>query len=313
MNYREIFYQETSNYFGPMVNIVQKISNPVLVEINRLFGLADALSIKHGKKHRLILLVLSIIGTLLTFTFLIYDEIEIYGLILACGAMLVCLFAVNYFSTRFDCHRKYLQYRVLAEALRLQFYLSMASIKTRVVDIIPWSIRKGISWIEEVLTSIPTETEQKQSVLECWIKDQKSYHQKALIKAEKKNKKDKAIGKAVMIITVLTYLLAVIFELFIYENNSHSIDVNLARMILKVILGTMSAITLFTSSYYGKMSLDNKIDDHKRMISLYQKSEQEIELNGETEQLLVSLAREFLNENSSWYAYQKKNNPDLVI
>ena len=75
----------------------------------------------------------------------------------------------------------------------------------------------------------------------------------------------------------------------------------------------MSAVTLFTSSYYGKMSLDNKIDDHRRMIALYQKSEQEIEINGETDELLLSLAREFLSENSNWYAYQKKNNPDLVI
>ena len=61
------------------------------------------------------------------------------------------------------------------------------------------------------------------------------------------------------------------------------------------------------------MSLDNKIDDHRRMIALYQKSEQEIEINGETDELLLSLAREFLSENSNWYAYQKKNNPDLVI
>jgi hypothetical protein len=75
----------------------------------------------------------------------------------------------------------------------------------------------------------------------------------------------------------------------------------------------MSAITLFTGSYYGKMSLSNTIDDHRRMSSLYQKAEKDIMKNGESEELLISLAREYLIENSTWYSYQTKNKPDLVF
>ena len=228
--------------------------------------------------------------------------------------MIVCLFVIRHFSVKLDCHRKYLQYRVLAETLRLQYYLSMAAIRMKVSDLLPWSIQMEIEWIKEVLETLPmAETKEKQSVLECWIKDQKSYHQQALKKAEKNNKRDKVIGKSVLFITILAYLIAIVFEFFVYKNNPSSMNINSVRVILKVVLGTMSAVTLFTSSYYGKMSLDNKIDDHRRMIALYQKSEQEIEINGETDELLLSLAREFLSENSNWYAYQKKNNPDLVI
>ena len=135
----------------------------------------------------------------------------------------------------------------------------------------------------------------------------------ASFKKAENNKRDKVIGKSVLFITILAYLIAIVFEFFVYKNNPSSMNINSVRVILKVVLGTMSAVTLFTSSYYGKMSLDNKIDDHRRMIALYQKSEQEIEINGETDELLLSLAREFLSENSNWYAYQKKNNPDLVI
>jgi hypothetical protein len=314
MNHKEIFYRESKKYQFPKTNIAQEISEPLFVEINRLFSSADGLSIKNGEKHRRVLLALSIVGTLLTFSFLIYDEIEIYGLILACGIMIVCLFVIRHFSVKLDCHRKYLQYRVLAETLRLQYYLSMAAIRMKVSDLLPWSIQMEIEWIKEVLETLPmAETKEKQSVLECWIKDQKSYHQQALKKAEKNNKRDKVIGKSVLFITILAYLIAIVFEFFVYKNNPSSMNINSVRVILKVVLGTMSAVTLFTSSYYGKMSLDNKIDDHRRMIALYQKSEQEIEINGETDELLLSLAREFLSENSNWYAYQKKNNPDLVI
>ena len=35
--------------------------------------------------------------------------------------------------------------------------------------------------------------------------------------------------------------------------------------------------------------------------------------SGESEELLLSLAREFLGENSTWYAYQSTNGPDIVI
>ena len=88
---------------------------------------------------------------------------------------------------------------------------------------------------------------------------------------------------------------------------------DLLRAILKIVLGTMSAITLFTGNYYGKMSLSNVIDDHKRMISLYKTAEERILQEGEDEDLILFLAREYLNENSTWYAYQSKNKPDIVM
>ena len=240
MNHKEIFYRESKKYQFPKTNIAQEISEPLFVEINRLFSSADGLSIKNGEKHRRVLLALSIVGTLLTFSFLIYDEIEIYGLILACGIMIVCLFVIRHFSVKLDCHRKYLQYRVLAETLRLQYYLSMAAIRMKVSDLLPWSIQMEIEWIKEVLETLPmAETKEKQSVLECWIKDQKSYHQQALKKAEKNNKRDKVIGKSVLFITILAYLIAIVFEFFVYKNNPSSMNINSVRVILKVVLGTM--------------------------------------------------------------------------
>ena len=49
------------------------------------------------------------------------------------------------------------------------------------------------------------------------------------------------------------------------------------------------------------------------MIALYEKAEKEILSSGETEELLVSLAREELSENSNWYAYQSKNRPVISL
>ena len=312
MNQKEIFLQELNNYKFSTASIVETDIEPALKEINRIYGVADSLSIKNGKKHRYILLLLSIGGTILTFMFLLYDELEFYGLIIACGVMVLCLLLLNFLTDKLDCHRKYLQYRILAEALRLQYFLSLAVVETRVVDILPWSLRKGIGWIEEILKSLPqTKIKNKHSILQCWIIDQRKYHERALAKTEIKNYRDKTISKMTTIITIGIYFVALIFELFV--SNNEVVNINIIRMILKILLGTMSAITLFLGSYYGKMSLSNAIEDHKRMIELYKKAQEDVVVSGESEELILSLAREFLNENSAWYSYQQKNRANIVV
>ena len=88
---------------------------------------------------------------------------------------------------------------------------------------------------------------------------------------------------------------------------------NVYRTILKIVLGSLAAITIFTGGYYGKLSLDNVIEDHARMIGLYTYAQDEIKRCGETPEIIMSLAREFISENSTWYAYQSKNAPEASI
>ncbi len=317
-----MFYQEKETCSIPFTHIMEGITESPLREIDETFGAADTLSIQNAGKHRRILMALSAAGTLLTLFFLLYDEAEAHGLILACGVMILCLFCIRRFADQLDCHRKYLEYRVLAECLRCQFFLSYAEIKTRVIEILPWSVRMEIPWIAEVLQDILTEpadeentseAETKRPILDCWIRDQERYHQTALEKAEIKNRRDSRTAKVVLVITIIVYLSALLYEVTIYRNAAGTGNADLIRALLKILLGTMSAVTLFTGSYYGKMSLSNVIDDHKRMIALYKASEEEILKSGESEELIQFLAREFLNENSTWYSYQSKNGPDIVI
>lgn len=314
MNHKEIFFEDVNNCELPVHHITENITDPSLMEIDELYGVADILSIENAKKHNKILLLLSIIGTLITMAFLLYDEAEIHGLILACIVMILFLFFTRKIAYKLDCHRKYIEYRVLAETLRLQFFLSLAGVKQHVSDILPWFIKNGLPWINEILSTLPiNNVNEKKSILDCWIKDQKSYHDSALIKAENKKYRDERITKIVIVITIIAYIVTLLFELFIYNTSTSNIDANVVRAILKIIVGTMSAITLFTGSYYGKMSLSNTINDHKRMSALYDKVEKDILENGETEEILISLAREFLIENSTWYSYQTKNKPDIVF
>lgn len=314
MNKKEVFFRDKEECSEEFTHITGGITDPALKAIDELYGAADTLSIRNAVKHQRILLALSIIGTLITMGFLLYDEAELHGLILACTVMILFLFYIHRKAHTLDCHRKYIEYRVLAETLRVQFFLSVAGVQKQVVDILPWFIRQGLPWIEDVLKSLPKmSSHERNPIINFWILDQRAYHNGALAKAENKKNRDNRTTRVVIAITIIAYLITLFFELFIFSQNPGSVDVNAVRAILKIIVGTMSAVTLFTSSYYGKLSLTYTINDHKRMIALYDNAEREIARKGETEEILVDLAREFLIENSTWYSYQTKNKPDLVF
>ena len=338
MNEKDIFYDDKNNCKIPFTHIEEKITDPTLKKIDEIYGAADVLSIENAKKHERNLWLLSAFGTIITLLFLLYDEAELHLLIIGCIIIIVGVYQFYKLAERHDCHRKYIQYRVLAETLRLQYYLSKADVKHQVTDILPWFIKKGIPWINEILLELSnTKTGQKKLIINCWIRDQLKYHQNALVRSTHKKERDNRITRIVLTVTIATYVIALIFEVYMLTipsgeitsyTLSYSLDnlqhwgimvgltpTDMIRSILKIVIGTMSAATLFTGSYYGKMSLPNTIDDHRRMVMLYEKAEHDIVQNEgvEDEELLIKLAREFLIENSTWYSYQSKNNPDLTI
>lgn len=152
---KDIFYKEKEECDIPLTHITGNITDPVLNEIDDLYGAADVLSIQNAKKHQKILLGLSVLGTLLTMFFLLYDEAELHGLIVACIVMIIFLFLTRRIADNLDCHRKYLEYRVLAETLRVQFFLSVAGIEKPVSEILPWFIKQSLPWVTSILESLP--------------------------------------------------------------------------------------------------------------------------------------------------------------
>ncbi len=305
--------QELNAYKGPTDKIIPNADTPDIKIINDLFGAADAISLQFGKRYRRQLWIMAFVGTLLAAFFLLYSEINLYGMILLCGAMLLIMQMLARQAKKSECHRKYLRYRVLAETLRVQCFLRMSGAKQDAGDLLPWPLRIGIPWLKDVLDEIPSRRDSKQSVLDVWIRSQHDYHARALKRTEKKDSRDQMVTLIVRLVTLIMYLAAVVLELCVFSHLATSDAVGIGRAVLKFLLGTMSAVTLFTGTYYGRMSLPDVIDDHKRMLALYEHAENEIIENGEREELLISLARECLNENASWYAYQSKNEPSLTL
>ena len=332
---KEIFLKDKENCKTPFTHIEDNITNPKLKEIDEMYGAADVMSIENAKNYQHYLKLLALVGTLIAFFFLLYDEAELHLLIYICIALIFILAYAKKVAEDNKYHKKYVEYRVLAETLRVHYFLSIAGIEKYTSIILPWFIKKGSPWINEILLSLDTNIGEKKSILNCWIINQKEYHQAAWIKSTNNKEKNDKVGRIALWITLITYAIAAIFEFYMITSASGEINidilglilktfqdweimvgyeqVDMIRAILKIVIGSMSAGTLFINSYYGKMSLSNEIESHRRMVMLYENAEREIMEHGESDELIISLAHEFLIENSTWYNYQSKNKIDITL
>lgn len=347
MDRREEFFREKEKCREPLAHIERDIRRPDLREADEIYAAADHLSMRNAEKYRRILLALSVAGTLLAVAFLLYDEINLYGLILACGVLLLTLFIINGLAKQLNCHRKYLEYRLLAEGARVQYFLRKAQSRQNAADLLPWSWRFNVPWTEPVLrelgrtvdgapeNSSPAEAaageaaaeknprggdscRSRYRILDVWVRGQAQYHREALIMTEARIRRNDRISNLALLLALATYAAALVFEICVGGLFSGSVllgqrQMEVIRVILKVAMGSFSAMTLFAGNYYGKLSLEETAQDHRRMAALYEKTEEEILRTGETEDLITKLAREELSENSSWYAYQCKNRPDISL
>lgn len=298
-----------------LTHIEEEISSPALIEIDRLFGAADVLSIKYAQKHYNKVRNISIIAPLIVFLFLLYDEAELHILIFAVLLLIIILYLIYRKANNENVHDKYLEYRVLAESLRVQYFISKAGIKENVKNILPWLTKIRIPLVKNVLSEIPTETNKKEPIINCWIRDQMKYHDEAHKRALEQLEKNELYERISLIATILFYVIALIFEISMILYAPFDVETaHWVRAGLKIGVGTATAITIFLSNYYGKMSLSSKVEEHLRMYWLYQKVEHKIkQTKEENEEEIIYLAEQCLIENASWYSHQKKNTPDFAV
>ena len=309
-------FDEERNECEEVYHIEDDITDPILIEIDRLYGQADALSLKYAEIHHEKIRNISIIAPLIVFFFLLYEAAEQHWLIFVVTALIILLYIVYSHPSEEKTLEKYLEYRVLAEALSVQYFLSKAGIKKKVIDILPWFTEIRIPLVKKVLSKLSaTETNKNESILDCWIRDQMKYHDKAHKRALEQLEKNELYERISLIATIIFYAIALIFEILMIIYAPFDLETShWIRAGLKIGVGTATAITIFLSNYYGKMSLSSKVDEHLRMFWLYQKAEHEIKVTKEeNEEKILYLAEQCLIENTTWYSHQKKNTPDFAV
>ena len=129
-----------------------------------------------------------------------------------------------------------------------------------------------------------------------WLEAQRSYHEQAGRKTAKQLASNDATQRTALILTILSFAAALVFEivwggLFTGVQRLETTDLERVRTIVKIVVGGLSAATLFASNYYGKLSLPRLTADHIRMEKFYREAYAIAETEGESEQFLIRLAR----------------------
>ena len=314
------FNRLAAKYGAPEPSLLPKEREPdaLLDRMETLYTEADALSVRFAKQYRRILAALAIISTVITISFLLYDEAELHWMILVCGLMFFAAWMVQRRGKRIACHRRYLEYRTLAEGLRVQAFLRYAGSELLVPDILSWSEQAESTWIAATLkaSAVGTKPRSAHEIKEPWVEQQRKYHARAALKSEHALLASDRIVKTALWISIALYLSVLVFELVwgdLLPFGASIANADRYRMLSKLFLGGVSAATLFISNYYGRLSLSRVASDCDKMKEFYTAVSDRIDRYGQTEDLLLLLAREELIENGNWCSYQRDNSADLSL
>ena len=292
---------------------------PGLRGMECLYHAADSLSMRFAKQYSRILAGLAGTGTLLTMAFLLYDEESMISMILLCGAMLICAVLLSGRAKRTACHRRYIEYRALAEAMRVQMSLRYAGSGIEAQRLMTWTQQAELAWILCAVCAMNAQQppEKIRDIRECWVRDQQEYHRKAGLRTGKKDEGNNRLLRILLLCSVAAYLVTLAFELLCgglgFRPVIRAGDPEKFRTVMKIVLGTLSAGGLFLGGYYGKMSLGRQSSDYGKMETFFRIMSERIETQGQTESLLETLAREELAENGSWCSYRREDTPELEI
>jgi hypothetical protein len=298
----------------------EKVGNDgVMDRLEAVYSVSDELSVRSAVRYRRVLGLLAAASTGVAAGFLLYDEAGLLWMILVCGAMLLLAWICRRWAVRADCHRRYIEYRLLAEGLRTQAYLRYAGSPQEAAWLFPRTQWEECAWIMAALCAliVGPPPVQERSIRECWAAGQRDYHEKAEVRAQKALKSSESIVHVALYVSIALYLLAVLYEgafggLF-FPPLADGAAIELLRILLKLILGLIGAATLFIANYYGKQSLPRIYADHGKMKRFYAQVLVQLDSFGQTEELLRTLAREELVENGNWCSFQRDNTPDFSL
>jgi len=277
-----------------------------LRELREFYAIADVLSQRFQKR------TLAILKLLLTFVFFAALFFELYSslfeetpMIALYLGMFVCAFACYKWADRKGYQTRYLDYRALAERLRVQFFWKLAGIEESVADYYLRKQRSELEWIRNAVRSCMTETcadttplrsstdtERLRFVQKHWVEDQAKYFSRA---AHRDHEQLHAQEKKVTFLFGLALTLAVI-----------QVALGYVSQVLMLCIGVLPVAAALLNHYLEKNALAQHKRQYTRMSIFYNRAKQHLasliseSRLTEAQSFLAELGREALAENGDW-------------
>ena len=176
-----------------------------------------------------------------------------------------------------------------------------------------------ISWLVPVAERNRTRlnapaTATPDEVKAAWIDDQRAYHEKAAKRDGSKLSASNRVTQAMIICTTIVFLAITVLEYGFPDAMSSNVLGLELRAWGKILWGCLTAVVVFVSGYYGRLSFERKAFDHERMALLFDAAARRLGNAPDTyEAVFRDLAREEVIENGNWMSYCKEDRPTFSL
>ena len=290
--------------------------------IDKQFCSADWLAIMYQKKTITTLRLTYALAFLMGFMFILYSDFETLQIFLfAFFALFVVVTGTQYVAKRRSWHRKYLDYRALAEGLRVQFYWAAAGVVNKNVskfthDIYLQTKDPEMGWIRNVMRVAGTRCDATSNrhlaglefALEQWVGNvdggQLAYYEKKTHDRLKRHQFTERLGQLSLLIS------AVVVVLFIFAGSRISGELERSLM---TVMGTMLMLFAVRHGYAYATAEKELIRQYKFMRRIFGNARRQLEEAtdaSQQRQILSALGGYALDEHAEWILMHRERSID---
>lgn len=289
----------------------------------RWYSLFDDGSLRFRSADIIISLLLFLFGFLFIVGLEVYTNLFTTIKVLGTTMLLIVIATAIYFYSRYrQDHRKYLIDRTLAEALRIQFYWSLAGINKNVSDFFLRIHRKDFTWVKHLLSAIygltyevrPITDDMIRELTGIWVKAQLSFFRTSISRMRRHMTSFNVISNT-------SFILAFVLLISVFFLTDYYLDQGILRNLL-VVIGTLFGIFALIKAYIQMKGYEQLMNQYELMSVIYARAGSKI---AETEgydldeeqrraylkELFFVIGKEALIENGSWYMIFKKKEPEI--
>lgn len=324
--------------------VVEKLT-PAQQKLIDYYAYADVLAQRFQVDTLLTMKRLFIMAFMSLVFFVLYTEFRKIPLFLAGSVVaMMPMYWLYYRAKRGEYQSRYLDYRALAEGLRIQIFWHLAGLHEPVAKHYLRKQRSELDWIRDAVGNwnIPTDADHGHSdyslVLRHWVDDQRRYFQKNSVRdQERLEKNERRVRIALTATSILTALLVVVT--FGEEKIAHLIAgmigghgdgeaaehaLHIAEMIVQGIHTTLMSFVVITPGFaatldgFGeKLAFAEQAKQYQRMRELFEVAA--VRLTESLEQgnheqastVIRELGEEALAENGDWVMMHREREVEV--
>jgi len=291
---------------------------------DRLFQIADSLAIHYQKRVNLSLKSTYGLAVVMGLVFLVYTEYDgSRYLVLVFLALFFGGVGLNLMAQRRDWHRKYLDYRALAEGLRVQFYWNLAGVVDSgsaefAYDNFLQKQDVDLGWIRHVMRLASLKRDRGAGpdpgwvswVIEQWIGEVETGQGQVAYYARKEKENAARFRKTHRLGSMCLWTgIAIAVVLFFLGGQQLSDQ----RQILLVLMGVLPLIAGVWDAYSHKKAEKELIKQYRFMSVVFKKARrllQEAEEIGFQRLVLKALGQAALDEGAEWLLIHRERPPE---